>query len=557
MRYEGTVTDKEKNSRNDPSLKNSEAVPSQPAEGINAPMDASAEAILVLRSSEETQSMLHRFQVHQIELEAQNQRLNLSQLVPGEPRAACLELYDFGSVGCFTVSEEGWILQANMAAAKLLGVSRDKLCSQFFSSFVIEEDRARYFMHCKQIVEVEEPYSYELRMVKSDGTQFWAHLVVSAAQDADGVQVYRVVLSNISESKMAVMALRESEQFKQAVLDSVSFQIAVLNQDGTIVSVNEAWRKFTFENSNVSGQAAEHTQIGSNYLDICLASLGDSSEGASEAHAGVLSVLNGELPRFSLDYACHSPSQQRWFTLFVTPIAEKADGVVITHVDITASKMAEENIAQYRDAQVREVHHRIKNNLQGVAGLLQRELGKFMGFDPRLTAAISQVHAIAIVHGLQAGHPGENICLCDTISHICAMVSELAQNPIRFRIECERSFIAVQIDSNEAASISLVLNELILNAVKHSPEGSGTSVVSVEADGTSARVRIRNVVTGVPDFNIDTGRGLGTGLSLVQALLPKVGAHLAYELDPRGFMLASLCLTAPVVMAAIQNKRPK
>ena len=81
---------------------------------------------------------------------------------------------------------------------------------------------------------------------------------------------------------------------------------------------------------------------------------------------------------------------------------------------------------------VREVHHRIKNNLQSVAGLLQRELGKFVELDPRLETAISQVHAIAIVHGLQSTNPDEAIRLCDSVRNICKTASELSRHTVMF-----------------------------------------------------------------------------------------------------------------------------
>jgi len=352
---------------------------------------------------------------------------------------------------------------------------------------------------------------------------------------------------------MKDLHLKESQYLAQSVLDSMPFQIAVLNHDGVIIGVNEAWQQFALENSNVPGQAARNTQIGTSYLDICRTSLGLFSDGAADAGAGIVAVLEGRLPRFNLDYRCPSPSQSLWFTLFVTPIV--GHGVVVTHVDITARKVAEENLAQQRDALVREVHHRIKNNLQGVAGLLHRELGKFLWLDPRLAAAISQVNAVAIVHGLQADHQDESIRLGDSIRHICTMVAELAQHPVRFRIERKKSFRPVLIDRNEAVSVALVLNELILNAVKHSPDAGSPPLVSLAADGVCARIVIRNQVTGVPNFNIVTGAGLGTGLSLVRSLLPKAGTHLSYALDSRGFILATLSLAAPVVVAAIDREK--
>ncbi|MDP1733663.1 MAG: PAS domain S-box protein [Sulfuritalea sp.] len=220
--------------------------------------------------------------------------------------------------------------------------------------------------------------------------------------------------------------------------------------------------------------------------------------------------------------------------------------------DISERKRAEEqrlaDARQQRDTLVREVHHRIKNNLQGVAGLLQRELGRFVELDPRLETAISQVHAIAMVHGLQSRNPDEAIRLCDSVSGICKAVSDLSQLPVLFSIEHEQTvFRPVRIDNSEAVSVALVLNELILNAVKHSPQGSAAPTVSLSADGSSAQLLIRNAVSHAPEFNIDTGTGLGTGLRLVRSLLPDQGVQLSYETDAANFMLTRLRLTAPVV----------
>ena len=257
-----------------------------------------------------------------------------------------------------------------------------------------------------------------------------------------------------------------------------------------------------------------------------------------------------------------APLERRFSTLDGDSLTMEATGsriifdglpaVLSVFRDITERKRAEEqrlaDARQQRDTLVREVHHRIKNNLQSVAGLLQRELGRFLELDPRLEAAISQVHAIAIVHGLQSRNPDEAIRFCDSVSGICETMAELSGRPVLFHIEDEQTaFRPVRIENSEAVSVALVLNELILNAVKHSPPGSAAPTASLSADGSSAQLVIRNVLTTAPDFDIDTGAGLGTGLRLVRSLLPGRGAHLAYELDTENFMLTRLKLTAPVV----------
>ncbi|MDV7391700.1 PAS domain S-box protein, partial [Arthrospira platensis SPKY1] len=146
------------------------------------------------------------------------------------------------------------------------------------------------------------------------------------------------VIRDITERKRAEVAIRESEQFKQAVLDAVIAHVAVLDRDGAIIAVNEPWRRFAVDNNGEAGQPAPNTGIGSNYLDICGTARGESAEGAIEAHDGIQAVLAGRAKAFSLEYPCHSPQAKRWFSLVVTPLGAEVGGVVVSHTDITASR---------------------------------------------------------------------------------------------------------------------------------------------------------------------------------------------------------------------------
>ncbi len=234
--------------------------------------------------------------------------------------------------------------------------------------------------------------------------------------------------------------------------------------------------------------------------------------------------------------------------------ADLSRGVSFVALDITARKQLERqrlaDMEMQREVLVREVHHRIKNNLQSVAGLLRRELGGFMELAPHLDKAITQVHAIAVVHGLQSADPDEAIRLCDTVSHICTTVREQTLRPVELHIENEHSsFRPVQINRDEAVAVALILNELILNAVKHSPEPAGAPRISLAADGERAQVVIRNTQAGTGEFDLETDTGLKTGLRLVKSLLPEQGARLSFSRDAAKQLTAHLCLEFPVVQA--------
>jgi PAS domain S-box-containing protein len=161
-------------------------------------------------SPEETRRTLHELRVHQIELEMQNEELRRAQAELDAARARYFDLYDLAPVGYCTVSEQGLILEANFTAATLLGVARGALVMQPFSHFILRDDEDIYYLLCKQLSKTGAPQMCDLRLVRRDATAFWVRLQVTAAEDAGGAPVGRVVMSDITASKRAEEALRES-----------------------------------------------------------------------------------------------------------------------------------------------------------------------------------------------------------------------------------------------------------------------------------------------------------------------------------------------------------
>jgi len=136
----------------------------------------------------------HELLVHRIELELQNEELRRTQKELEDARNRYFDLYDSAPVGYLTVSKEGMILEANLTAATLLGTIRTELARQPLSRFVFKEDQDLYYLRRKQLFETSDPQAYKLRMVKKDGSQFWATFKTMLAQDADGDSVCRIIM---------------------------------------------------------------------------------------------------------------------------------------------------------------------------------------------------------------------------------------------------------------------------------------------------------------------------------------------------------------------------
>jgi diguanylate cyclase (GGDEF)-like protein/PAS domain S-box-containing protein len=137
--------------------------------------------------------------------------------------------------------------------------------------------------------------------------------------------------------------LRHSELAKQAaILNALPAHIALLDTQGRIVSVNEAWER---SGSTNAIQGPGHA-IGLNYIEICDGARGEGSSEARQVAGGIRSVLNGGVKSFSIEYASHSPAAgQRWFLLTVTPLAgDLPDGAVVMHQDVTAKRQTAESL---------------------------------------------------------------------------------------------------------------------------------------------------------------------------------------------------------------------
>jgi PAS domain S-box-containing protein len=159
--------------------------------------------------------MIHDLQVHQIELELQNEELRRAQDALEASRARYFDLYDLAPVGYFTLDEDGLILEANLTGATLLGVTRAALVKQPLSRFVLGEDADKYYLHHKHLFKTGEPQAFELRLSRKDSAPFTAWIEATVAPDAGGTRVSRKVVSDITERKAIQEKLRHSQSLLQ------------------------------------------------------------------------------------------------------------------------------------------------------------------------------------------------------------------------------------------------------------------------------------------------------------------------------------------------------
>jgi DNA-binding CsgD family transcriptional regulator len=132
--------------------------------------------------------------------------------------------------------------------------------------------------------------------------------------------------------------MMQSHRLYKDIMDSLSSQIAIIDESGVIIETNRAWQKFGADN----GLQFPHDSVGENYLEVCV----NTGEEAGELTAiGIRRVLAGELQAFNMQYPCHSPKEERWFVLRVVRLKTAGKPqVIISHENITPVIKAQEEL---------------------------------------------------------------------------------------------------------------------------------------------------------------------------------------------------------------------
>lgn len=211
---------------------------------------------------------------------------------------------------------------------------------EMFLDHVLPEERAAVDASFRQALRTRGNWSFECRIRRVDGAVRWIR-AAGAYRPKSGDKRARMtgIVRDITALKEAEAARNRSVDLQQLIFRSLPTHIAVVAPDGTIVAVNDAWTRFAEDNGAAGAPAV---CLGANYLDVCRRSLADGDASAASALAGIESVLDGQAEQFTLEYPCHSPAEERWFSMTVVPIRDRGrGGAIVSHLNVTERKQAE------------------------------------------------------------------------------------------------------------------------------------------------------------------------------------------------------------------------
>ena len=226
-----------------------------------------------------------------------------------------------------------------------------------FASCLHPDDRADIEQAVQRAVETGEGYELNHRIVRPDGTVRWIHSYGEVTASADGrvtslqgtaqdvteqVEAEQALQRYAAQLERAQGELRASTEFLQSTLDSLAAHVAILDEEGTVLAVNEAWRRFASQNDYADGQCG----LGENYLDACDAPDGEAI--AADIARGIRRLIDGEIEQFTAEYPCHSPTEKRWFLLRVTRfVGPEGVRLVTAHENVTEMKLTQAELQRY------------------------------------------------------------------------------------------------------------------------------------------------------------------------------------------------------------------
>lgn len=440
--------------------------------------------------------------------------------------------------GFLVADVQGRLLDCNESFCRMLGYTREEMLRRSIPELDQCESPEKVAEHIQQVIEQGQD-RFETQDLHKNGQLIDVEVSAYYQSDTSGGKLFSFV-RDITQRKRADIALRESEanlERAQSIAHIGSWYFDLADQ--------LTWSDELYRIYGVSPET--FTPSVESFFNLIL------PDDQPAMQAWINNCASGQQAG-TLEFRCVWPDGTIRYISGQGKLTLDAHGkpghMAGTAQDITATKQAEQvrlaHEAKLRDALVREVHHRIKNNLQGVISLLRHHIVEHPDAQSSIEAAITQVNTVAVVHGLQSRIPDNELRLCELLHEVSHAASALAVESRLPAIEDALS-ADVWLDSNSVVTIALILNELIHNALKHGRRANGAGV-EITLHGNTQRVTIHISNPGGPlpeKLDLSTGRGCGTGLDLVRTLLPRRGAELSLK-ESEGRITAKFVLSPPV-----------
>ncbi len=468
----------------------------------------------------EREAILKNLTTYQVELKAQNEALTQTQRQLISLQDRYFNLYDLAPAGYCTLSTEGLVLEANLTAAGQLGTTRKAILNKPLSNFIFKEHQDIYYFHRKTLIETGLKQICEIQLEKKGGELFWAQVESSIIQSEKGTHEYRVLISDISERKRVELALAQTATRLSLAVRAGgvgTWELDIINN--RLAWDDQMYRLYGINPQNFSGAydawlKGVHPQ--------------DRERGDNEIQAAQRGEKDFDT-EFRVVWPDGSIHEIHALALVRRDISGKPFSLIGTNWDVTDQKLMMKRLqttVTEKDALLREVHHRVKNNLAAIIGLIGLQESSLI--DPGVKIAFnelgSRVSAMALVHELlYSSETLTSIDLQSYLERLTSQLSHLYQSSANIQINIAAYGVIVDLDT--AIPCGLIVTEQITNSFKYAfPDGQprpGQQVckitVSASQNGSAYTLTISDNGVGLP-AGFDWKKSPTLGMSLIRML---------------------------------------
>ncbi len=297
-----------------------------------------------------------------------------SQRALAQERAFLRQVIDIDPNLIFAKDRQGRFTLANQAVADIYGTTVQDLIGKTDADFNSKPEEVAHFRQVDTEVmdSLDERRVAEEEITDVHGRVHFLQTVKRPIVGPDDVAHQLVgTATDITARKRAEESIRNSEEFNRSILSSLQDHVVILDRDGVVLAVNDAWSEFRLPPG--TPKPLGEWSVGCNYLDVCTYSPSDRDATGERAREGIRSVLSGKSALFSMEYSPSWPSASGWILMRVLPLKRGSGGVVISHRDITDRKEAELEFVQQRN----ELAHFSRVTMLGqLSGSLAHELNQ-------------------------------------------------------------------------------------------------------------------------------------------------------------------------------------
>ena len=451
-------------------------------------------------------------------------------------------IFDHGGIGSFSWGSNGELVSADPAMWKLYGAQEDPggAPASWFRERQHPEDREMIDREIQKMLETGRPMDVEFRVVWPDGSVHWLAGWAAVRTDMHGIPVaVSGVNADITARKEAEMELREREEHFRTLCNAIPQIVWMAGADGRFDFYNDRWYEFA---GSTREDGADESWKPILYPD----DVENWAEGWQD------SVRSGRQYERELRFWDRKRGEYRWYLCRALPL-HGHDGKVArwlgTCGDIHEQKTAQERLEmevlrqteelrrslEEKETLLKEVHHRVKNNLQIISSLLrmQSDALKDQGAAAALKDSQRRVLSMALIHEKLYG--SRQMEAIDFSEYVRILVNELCYSYARrsvlvtSRLEISQVFLNI----DQAIPCGLILNELVTNALKYAYPDGGGGELTVELRHTAADrvlLTVSDNGVGLPaNFSWRDSKSLG--LPIVEVLVSQLGGTLTVGRD--------------------------